>query len=134
MLLNVLTSWRILASTFFSASVFRLRAELRHQDDLANIFSRFDVSVGLGDLIERKSAIDVWLNPALVDSAYDLLRPVSHFLAFAPHVTEVQAEHALVAIHQGQRMKLRRLHQSLHRAELPADAACRCRRHAEDSH
>src|SRR5260370_33362011 len=90
--------------------------------------------MGLGDLIERKSAIDVRLNPALVDSAHELLRPLGNFFAFAPHVTEVQAEDALVAIHQSQRMKLRRLHQSFHCPDLPADSRSRRRGHAENSH
>src|SRR6185295_14399091 len=85
-----------MSSTLYCKAV----ASLRHENDFADVLSLFHVTVGVGDLLERKYAIDVRMNPAFRDAAHDLLGPGVDLFAFVPHVTEVQAEDALVAIHQ----------------------------------
>src|SRR5216684_690108 len=105
-----------LFSSFGMFRAFALNADetsalpaLRHQHNLANIFSRLQIAMRFAYLVERKRAIHMGLNPALLDASHNLERPARNFLAFAPHMTEVQAEHAFVATHQSQRMKLRSL-------------------------
>src|SRR5437588_12102157 len=88
----------------------------------------------IGDLIEWERAIDMRPNPTFRDTAHDFARPAGNLFAFAPHVTEVQAEHALVAIHQGERMKPRSLGQCFYCSQLSQDARGGSSRHPKDSH
>src|SRR6266404_6039233 len=96
MKLKLLKCWRILTSTFFSATILRCsqctpclhgeslssvnsatptrRLWLRHQHDLADVLSSFDIAMCCRNLIERESAIHVRLNPTFMNSADDLLR------------------------------------------------------------
>src|SRR6266849_3449481 len=92
--------------------------ELRHQHDLADILSRFDVAVGVCDLIEWESAIDIGLKPTFIDPADNLAGPTCDFFAFTPHVSEIQTKHAPITIHQGQWMEPRSLCQGFHGPQL----------------
>src|SRR4051812_45316641 len=85
----------------------RARKSLRHQYNLADVLSRFDVSVSVGDLIEREAAIDVRSYPTFRQAAHDLAHPTGDLLALAPHVTEIQTEDGFVAIHQTDWIKAR---------------------------
>src|SRR3954464_15697279 len=106
----------------------------RHQNDFPDILSSFQMPVGVGDLIERKRPIDVRPNPAFRNAAHNLLRPVSHFLAFAPHVTEVQAEHSLVTIHESERIVTRHLSDRFQRAQLSSQTRSQSYRHPKHTH
>src|SRR5205807_1127251 len=61
----------------------------RYQHNLADVLSFFQIAMRCGDLIERKSAIDVRSYPAFRDTAHDFARPTGNLFAFAPHMTEV---------------------------------------------
>ena len=63
--------------------------QLRYQHDLADVLSFFQIAMRCGDLIERKSAIDVRSYPAFRDTAHDFTRPTGNLFAFAPHVSEI---------------------------------------------
>src|SRR5438270_12106080 len=114
MKLTLLKCWRILTSTFFSATILRcsqcppcLRGEslssvnsttetrrtrrlwLRHQHNFADVLARLNVAMCFRNLIKWESAIHVRLNPPFMNSAHDVLSPISDLLAFAPHVSEV---------------------------------------------
>src|SRR6184192_2784806 len=80
---------------------------LRHQHDLPNVLAPFHVLMRFADLIEWKGAIDVGADPSFVHAAENLLSPQPDLLAFAPHVAEVQTEHALVPVHQTDRVVTR---------------------------
>src|SRR6266498_3365753 len=108
--------------------------ELRHQHNLANILSLLDVAVRLSDLIEWKRAIDMRLNPTFIDPAHDLACPTCDLLAFVPHVSEIQAEHASITIHQRQWMEPRSLRQRFQGAQLSSYARGRRCGHAKHSH
>ena len=74
-------------------------ALLRNQHYFPNILSRFDVAMCVGDLVKRKSAVDMGLNPPFVHAAHDLSRPGSDLFPFAPHVTQIHAKDTFVAVH-----------------------------------
>src|SRR5207245_8915818 len=91
-------------------------------DYFPDVLSRFDISVRFGDLRERKGPVNVGSDPSLVDAAHDLAGPARDFLALAPHVAQVQPEHAFVAVHQGERIESGRLQQGLQGAQFSLDA------------
>src|SRR6266581_1547507 len=88
----------------------------------------------IGDLIEWERAIDMRSDPAFSDTAHDFAHPAGDPFAFAPHVSEVQAEHAFVTIHQRERMKPRSLSQCFYCPQLSLDARGGSSRHSKDSH
>src|ERR1041384_3439577 len=107
---------------------------LRREYDFADVLSLFHVTVGVGDLLERKYAIDVRMNPAFGNAAHDLPGPRADFFAFVPHVTEIQAEDAFVPIHQPDGIETGHLRDGFQSSNLAQDSRRRSHRHPEHSH
>src|SRR5262249_22503506 len=82
---------------------------LRYEDNFARILPLFQVAMGIGNLIEWKGAIYVRTNPTFGHAAHYFLGPAGHLFAFTPHVTQVQAEDALITVHEAQRVESRHL-------------------------
>src|SRR2546429_2868679 len=73
-------------------------------------------------------------NPAFINAAHDLLCPGADLFAFVPHVTEIQAEDAFVAIHQPDWIVPRHLRDGFQSSNLTQDSRGRSDRHPEHSH
>src|SRR5437660_12915730 len=108
--------------------------QLRREYDFADIFSLFHMTVGITDLLEGKYAIYMGMNPAFVNAAHDLLCPGADLFTFIPHVTEIQAEDAFVAIHQPDGIVTRHLRDGFQSSNLTQDSRGRSDRHPEHSH
>src|ERR1044071_66005 len=107
---------------------------LWHEDDFADVFPLFHMTVGVGDLLEGKHAIDMRANPAFGDAAHDLLGPGADLFAFVPHVTEIKAEDAFVASHQPDGIVTAQLRDGFQSANLAHDSRGRSDRHSKHSH
>src|ERR1043166_7013943 len=119
------------ARSAMSSTLYCKADELRRENDFADVLSLFHVTVGIGDLLEGKYAIDMRANQACGDAARNLLGPGADLFAFVPHVTEIQAEDAFVAIHQPDGIVTGHLRDGFEGANLPPDSRGRCDRSEE---
>src|SRR5271165_3126280 len=82
-------------------------ALLGDQQHLSNILAVLDEMMGDCSLVEWKGPRDLRLDRALLPQAHQLVEPPAHAVDLAPHVTEVDAENALVGAHEGEGIELK---------------------------
>src|SRR3546814_16851474 len=73
------------------------------QHDLADVAARFDIGLRLASLRETENLIDVRTHPAVGNALQQRCHPAADLVDLVPQVTEVDAEHRAVAVHQRQR-------------------------------
>ena len=74
----------------------------RHQHDLPDILSLFEIAVRLAGIVKRESLIDVRVDPFFFDATQNVAHPHRDLLRLVPHVAQVQTKHAAILVEQRQ--------------------------------
>src|ERR1700680_2628034 len=80
---------------------------LRHQQHFTDILAILNEVMCLRSLVEAEAPRDLRLDHALATQSQYLLGPFAHAIDLAPHVSKVDAEDALVRVHQRDRIELK---------------------------